>query len=230
MTTAMNDTPPQRHALIVQGGWDGHTPRKCADLFAPLLIDAGYHVKVADTLDAYLDADYMRQLSLIVPIWTMDQISDGQWKGLDTAVQAGAGLAGFHGGMIDAFRNNTEYQWMTGAQWVAHPGNCIERYTVFITDDTHPITAGLDDFELHDTEQYYCHHDPGNRVLCETVFDQAHGDPSLYHQNCVMPYAYTKTWGKGRVFCACWGHTFADFDVPEAKEIVFRGMQWASKT
>ena len=218
-----------KQALIVFGGWDGHTPRQSAEVFAPLLDEAGYEVHLKDSLDAYLDRDLLAQQSLIVPLWTMGQISAEQWQGLNHAVQSGVGLAGFHGGMIDAFRDNTEYQWMTGAQWVAHPGNCIQRHTVYLEDATHPITAGLDDFELRDTEQYYCHHDPGNTVLATTVFDQAHGDPSLYTQNAILPYAWTKTWGKARVFGACWGHTHRDFEVPEAKEIVRRGMLWASR-
>ena len=134
----MSTPTPKKNALIVTGGWDGHTPKKCADLFAPLLEKAGFTVKVSDTLDAYLDADYLKEVALIVPIWTMDTISHDQWNGLNQAVQNGAGLAGFHGGMIDAFRNNNEYQWMTGAQWVAHPGDCIERYTVEICDDDSP--------------------------------------------------------------------------------------------
>lgn len=225
----MSKTPAKKQALIVFGGWDGHTPKQSAEVFAPLLDEAGYDVHLKDSLDAYADEELMAGLDLIVPIWTMDKISDDQWKGLNTAVQSGVGLAGFHGGMIDSFRENTEYQWMTGAQWVAHPGNCIERYVVYLEDDTHPITAGLDDFELLGTEQYYCHHDPGNNVLATTVFDQAQGDPSLYTQQAILPYAWTKTWGKARVFGACWGHTYEDFDVPEAKEIVRRGMLWASR-
>ncbi|MEM6756147.1 MAG: ThuA domain-containing protein [Planctomycetota bacterium] len=225
----MSKTPERKKALIVYGGWDGHTPKESAEIFAPLLDEAGYDVTLRDTLDAYLDADAMAALHLVVPIWTMGQISGEQWAGLNTAVQSGVGVAGFHGGMIDAFRENVEYQWMTGAQWVAHPGNCIERYRVYLEDAGHPITAGLDDFDLPDTEQYYCHHDPGNLVLATTVFDQGHGDPSLYHQGAVLPYAWTKSWGKARVFCAAWGHTYKDFDVPEAKEIVRRGMLWASR-
>ncbi|MEM1445761.1 MAG: ThuA domain-containing protein, partial [Planctomycetota bacterium] len=174
----MNDTPDPKRALIVFGGWDGHTPKESAELFGQALGDAGYAVTLRDTLDAYLDQGALAATDLIVPLWTMGEISDDQWKGLNAAVQSGTGLAGFHGGMIDAFRKNTEYQWMTGAQWVSHPGNCIERHTVHITDAGlgHPITAGLDDFELYDTEQYYCHVDPGNHVLCDTVFDQGHGD------------------------------------------------------
>ena len=219
----------KKKALITWGGWSGHTPQQSAELFAPLLQDAGYDVDVVNTLDVYTDRDRMHSLDLLVPIWTMAEITKEQWQGLDAAIQSGVGLAGFHGGMIDSFRTNTEYQWMTGVQWVSHPGNCIERYTVYIEDESHPITAGLDDFELPNTEQYYCHHDPGNNVLCTTVFDQAQGNPSLYTQNAVHPYAWTKTWGKARVFGACWGHTDADFDVPEAKEIVRRGMLWASR-
>lgn len=83
--------------------------------------------------------------------------------------------------MADAFRNNTEYQWMVGGQWVAHPGNIID-YTVNIVDHSDPITAGLADFQMH-SEQYYMHVDPANQVLATTTFSgeyaglgERHGD------------------------------------------------------
>ena len=218
-----------RNALIVWGGWDGHTPKESADVFVPLLKERDFDVTVSDTLDSYLDEKLMESLHLIVPIWTMGEISKEQWQGLDKAVQSGVGLAGFHGGMIDAFRNNTQYQWMTGAQWVSHPGNCIPHYVVEVLDPNHEITRGIDGFELTDTEQYYCHIDPGVDVLCTTTFEGAYGDPSLYRVGTVMPYAWTKTWGRARVFGASWGHTYKDFDVPEARESVLRGMCWAAK-
>ncbi len=216
-------------ALIVWGGWDGHTPRQSAELFAKELTDSGYDVAVRDTLDAYTDAELMSSLDLIVPMWTMGEIGAEQWKGLRDAVRSGVGIAGFHGGIIDSFRANTEYQWMTGGQWVSHPGGCIRRYTVRIADPEHEITRGIDAFEMVGTEQYYVHVDPANDVLCSTVFDGAYGDTSLYSQGTVMPYAWTKHWGSGRVFVACWGHTYKDFEVPEAREIVKRGMLWASR-
>lgn len=219
----------KRKALIVHGGWQGHTPKESAEVFAPVLENDGFDVTVKDSMDLYTDQSFMNELSLIVPIWTMGEISKEQWQGLDQAVQNGVGLAGFHGGMIDAFRQNTEYQWMTGAQWVSHPGNAEMTYKVRITDPDHAITRDLQDFTLPGTEQYYCHFDPGVKVLCTTTFDQDAGNPSLYRHGTVMPYAWTKTWGKGRVFGACWGHTYKDFDVPEAREIVKRGMLWASR-
>ena len=208
-----------KKALVVWGGWDGHTPKECADLFAPWLDSRGYDVEVANSLDVYTDEDKMKSLSLIVPMWTMGDISKEQCTGLLQAVAEGVGIAGFHGGMCDSFRQETQYQWMTGGQWVAHPGGCIPKYEVNIVDMNHEITSGIQDFELQDTEQYYMHVDPCNHVLATTRFSEG----------CVIPAAWTKMWGKGRVFYASFGHTHKDFEVPEALELVQRGMLWASR-
>jgi type 1 glutamine amidotransferase len=126
--------------------------------------------------------------------------------------------------MADAFRNNTNYQFMVGGQWVAHPGNIID-YTVHITDREDPITAGLDDFAMH-SEQYYMHVDPANEVLATTTFS---GQYCAWVDGVVMPVVWKRRWGAGRIFYASVGHVAADFDVPEAKEIVRRGLLWAAR-
>ena len=96
-----------KSALFVWGGWDGHEPKQCVDIFAPFLREQGYQVEIADTLDVYLDTEKMRSLSLIVPVWTMGTITPEQEAGLLEAVKSGVGIAGWHGGMADSFRNNT---------------------------------------------------------------------------------------------------------------------------
>ncbi len=208
-----------KKALVVWGGWDGHTPKECAELFAPWLAEQGYDVEVSNTLESYEDEDKMKSLSLVVPMWTMGEISGEQAQGLLNAVESGVGIAGFHGGMCDSFRQNTNYQWMTGGQWVAHPGGCIPQYDVNIVDHDHPITKGIKDFTMRDTEQYYLHVDPSNNVLATTTFESG----------CVMPAVWTRMWGEGRVFYASIGHTDKDFEIPEALDIVQRGMLWASR-
>lgn len=218
-----------KKALVVYGGWDGHTPRQSVDVFVPLLRAHGYEVRMSDTLDVYADAPRMSEVDLIVQCWTMGQISAEQWKGLSEAVRRGTGLAGWHGGIIDSFRQHTDYQWMTGGQWVAHPGGCIPRYEVHITDPQHPITKGTKSFVLTNTEQYYVHVDPAVHVLCRTTFTGEHEPRDCYEAGTTMPYAWTRRWGQGRIFVACWGHTYRDFDVPEAKTIMWRGMIWASR-
>ena len=216
-------------ALCVWGGWEGHTPKESVDRFSPWLAEQGFTVEMADSTRVYADTDTMRGADLIVQCITMSTIEPEQESGLLEAVRNGTGFAGWHGGVADSFRANTGYQFMTGGQFVAHPGNCIPRYDVAVTDDTHTITKNISGFTLTDTERYYMHTDPANHVLCTTTFTGEPDGADLYPPGTVIPYAWTRQYGRGRVFVACWGHTFRDFDVPEAAEIVKRGLLWASR-
>ena len=213
-----------KKALFVVGGWDGHTPFESANLFAELLRQEDYDVEISDTLDAYLDVEKLKGLDLIIPTWTMDTISKEQLAGLLTAVESGVGVAGWHGCMGDSFRDAVEYQFMVGGQWVAHPGNIID-YTVNITNHEHPITQGLPDFQMH-SEQYYMHVDPNNNVLATTTFSDEH---LPWIKGAVIPVTWTRMWGLGRVSYCSLGHVVADFDVAQAREMVRRGLLWASK-
>jgi type 1 glutamine amidotransferase len=215
-----------KNALMVWGGWEGHEPRQTVERFAPFLKESGFDVRIESSMDVYTDADYMNSLSLVVPIWTMGSISPEQEKGLLAAVQSGVGLAGWHGGTGDAFRNSTSYQWMVGGQWVAHPGNIID-YTVQISNVDHEITRGLNDFAMK-SEQYYMHTDPGNKVLATTTFSGEH-EGADWIAGTVMPVLWTRMWGQGRVFYSSLGHVSSDFEVYEAAETVRRGMLWAAR-
>lgn len=212
-------------ALMITGGWDGHEPCQCAAIFADWLRTLRWEVILSDTLDILLDASALNGLSVIIPVWTMGKIGTEQSAALRTAVQNGVGLAGWHGGMCDAFREDTEYQFMTGGQWVAHPGNII-KYRVNIKQDSAGFMEGLKDFEM-ESEQYYMHTDPGNEVLATTTFTGEHGDVP-WIAGTVMPVAWKRRYGKGRVFYTSLGHVAKDFNIPEAAEIVRRGILWAA--
>lgn len=214
-----------KQALITYGGWDGHSPKEGSELFARLLTDKGFTVTLRDDLDVLAQGDPLQIYDLIVVNWTMSQITSDQMKGLSDAITAGAGLAGFHGGLGDAFRNDTWFQFMVGGQFVAHPGNKIN-YTVEIKKTDHPITQGLSSFEMKDTEQYYMHVDPAVEVLATTTFS---GEHSPETKGVVMPVAWTKPWGKGRVSYCSLGHEPKDFHVPEAQELILRSMLWAAR-
>jgi uncharacterized protein len=215
-----------KSALLVWGGWAGHEPKQCADIFAPWLKSKGFKVTVSDTLDIYLNKRRMKNYSVILPIWTMGEITPEQCKGLTDAVHGGVGLAGWHGGMGDSFRNAVQYQFMVGGQWVSHPGGVI-KYGVNVTNHDDPITRNIPDFRMH-SEQYYMHTDPGNDVLATTTFTGRHGGVS-WIKGTVMPVAWKRRWGKGRVFYSSLGHVAKDFDVPEALEIMKRGILWAAR-
>lgn len=213
-----------KSVLMVWGGWEGHEPKQCVDVFAPILESEGFEVEISNSLDSYLDEEKMNSLSLIVPVCTMASITGEQENGLLTAVRNGVGIAGWHGGMGDSFRNNTGYQFMVGGQWVEHPGGIVE-YVVNIVKPDDPIVHGINDFKMV-SEQYYMHVDPSNDVLATTTFS---GDYYPWVAGCVMPVVWKRMYGKGRVFYTSLGHVAKDFDVPEAKEIVRRGMLWAAR-
>ena len=215
-----------KKALIVWGGWDGHEPKQCAEIAADILRKESFDVTVSATLDSFTDEALMKSLDLIVPVWTMGTIAGPQEAGLLNAVRNGAGVAGWHGGMCDAFRLNTEYQFMTGGQWVAHPGGIVD-YRVNILDRNDPITKGIRDFAMK-SEQYYMHIDPGSTVLATTTFTGEHGGID-WVKGTVMPVVWKRMYSKGRVFYMSLGHVAKDLMVPEAHEILRRGMLWAAR-
>jgi type 1 glutamine amidotransferase len=212
--------------LIVWGGWDGHEPEAVAGVFEELLRAEGFQVAVETSLDAFKDRDRMRDLDVIVPVWTMGTINTEQLLPLVEAVTSGVGLAGCHGGMCDAFREATEYQFMTGGQWVAHPGNDAVTYEVRMTGD-HWITRGREAFEVT-SEQYYLHVDPSNTVLAVTRFPIADG-PHAPNGPFDMPVVWTRMHGQGRVFYNSLGHTASVLRHPECLEICRRGLLWAAR-
>jgi type 1 glutamine amidotransferase len=216
-----------KRALIVWGGWDGHEPQQVAEIFRQVLSNDGFDVEVSDTLDAFLDAPKIMGLSLIVPVWTMGKITQEQVKPVLEAVKAGTGIAGCHGGMCDSFREETEWQFMTGGQWVAHPGNDGVRYKVKIGPTKSPITEGITNFEVS-SEQYYMHIDPAVKVLATTRFPVADG-PHMLNDPVDMPVIWTKRYGQGKVFYNSLGH-HADVVASEPNlTIMRRGFAWAAK-
>ncbi len=226
--TAAGDGLPSlkgKKILMVWGGWNGHFPKELTEKVLSYLEAQGAIVTVSDSLGVYTNKEIMDNTDLIFQSHTMGKISKEQEKGLLEAVKNGVGLAGTHGGLGDSFRDNTEYQFMVGGQWVAHPGGVID-YTVEITDKNDPLTRGLGNFKIK-SEQYYMHVDPNVKVLATTTFNADHAN---WIDKAVIPVVWKKTYGKGRVFYISVGHTPADFDIPESWEILTRGIRWASES
>lgn len=217
----MTDSP--NRALIVSGGWPGHQPLKFAEIIGGMLGDAGLSVTASDTLDVLEGAEELRHYALIVPNWTMGRIRAEQSKNLRAAVEAGTGLAGFHGGMGDAFREDTDFQFMVGGQFVAHPGG-IRPYRVEMGPTAHAITHGLSGFDI-ESEQYYLHVDPSNTVLATTTFDGQHAP---WTAGTVMPVAWVRPYGQGRVFYSSVGHDPREWEDPVVAELHRRGLLWAA--
>ncbi|TQS69923.1 hypothetical protein ERN12_16700 [Rhodobacteraceae bacterium] len=212
-----------KNALIFWGGWDGHEPEATSRIVEDMLQAEGFTVTRKEGTEVLAEGDTGR-FDLIVPMITQAQITKDELTALIAAIEGGTGLAGFHGGMGDAFRREPDYQFMVGGQWVAHPGNIID-YRVNIAQPDDPLVAGIGDFDYH-SEQYFMHVDPGLNVLATTTFDGTHA-PST--KGTVMPVVWTHHYGKGRVFYSALGHVAQEFDTPQMREILRRGLVWAAR-
>jgi type 1 glutamine amidotransferase len=213
-----------RKALIVYGGWPGHEPKETSALLAGDLKTEGFEVEVSDTLDSFLDEARLKTFDLIVPHWTMGELKGEQEKALVSAIESGVGLGGVHGGMGDAFRGNTLYQFAVGGQFVAHPDNHRD-YVVNFAKTKDPIIAGLEDFTIH-SEQYYMHVDPSNEVLATTTFQSA---SAPWVNGTVMPVAWKRKYGAGRVFYQSIGHSVKELQISQVREMTRRGLLWAAR-
>lgn len=212
-----------RNALIVWGGWNGHEPEQCAAIVRSILEEDGFAVRVETSTEAFADPA-IAELSLIVPIVTMSNIAKEEVLNLSAAVREGVGLAGYHGGMGDSFRESVDYQFLVGGQWVAHPGDIID-YRVDITRPGDPVMEGLASFPYR-SEQYYMHVDPSNEVLATTTFN---GDHAYWIDGVVMPVVWKRHHGKGRIFYSSLGHVAREFEVQPMRTILRRGMSWAAR-
>lgn len=216
-----------KKALVVQGGWDGHQPKQVSEIFARVLKEEGFEVEVSDTLESFKDADALKQLSLIVPIWTMGKVDGKYVENVVGAVASGVGLAGCHGGMCDAFRESLMWQWVTGGQFLAHPGNDGTKHTIHMGPVRHEITDGVRDFEVS-TEQYYMLVDPGVTVLAYSRFPNAPGDYATTGAT-NMPVMWVRNWGKGRVFYSSLGHQANVVEAEPHLTMMRRGFRWAAR-
>nr|WP_216077226.1 ThuA domain-containing protein [Isoptericola sediminis] len=214
--------------MVVRGGWDGHDPVGTTDVFIPVLEDAGFEVSVEDSLEVYADETAMERTDLIVQSWTMGDILVDEMHGLRVAVENGTGLAGWHGGLLDAFRNATDYHHLVGGQFVAHPGDLVEHDVVVRPERAdHPVVAGLAPRAHLTTEQYWVQSDPLCDVLMSTTHEVRPGVP--WHEPATVPVAWTRRWGAGKVFACTVGHTVADVRHPTIHEVISRGMLWAAR-
>ena len=230
----------QRRALIVRGGWEGHEPVQATDLFIPHLRDHGFDVQVADSPAPYADPELMAATDLIVQCMTMSTIEREQIAGLVSAVEAGTGLAGWHGGIADAYRNSADYLQLVGGQFAHHAAiappdqltgeqsDNYQHYTIELTElgRSHPVTAGVEDFSLT-TEQYWVLSDEYNEVLATTT--QAKRDYDAWDRPVTFPAVWTRHWGDGRIVVSTAGHRLEIVQDPSVRRIIEQGLLWAAR-
>ncbi len=143
-------------------------------------------------------------------------------------VRGGGGLMLVHFacGAFEEFK--AEYLELAGRVWFGAtppPGKRQHdphgRFTVNITDVPHPITRGLEDFEIAD-ELYTCLEGELPITVLATAVSRVDGQ--------TYPMAFIHQYGEGRVFHSVLGHDNIAFRNPGAAELHRRGAAWVART
>jgi type 1 glutamine amidotransferase len=217
-----------RQALIVRGGWEGHSPVEATERFIPFLKEQGFAVETHDGPEVYADVERMAATDLVVQCYTQGEATEEQVLGLSAAVAAGTGLAGWHGGVCDSYRGSPDYLHLTGGQWAAHPGGFVQHDVRVLPEKAdHELMTGLNPVWSLDTEQYWVLTDELNEVLATTTFGVR--DDTPWRQEVTCPAVWTRVWGQGRVFVSTIGHKLEDLDHPDVRTLTERGLLWASR-
>jgi len=204
---------PNINTLLFAGG-SIHDWKGCGDALEECLKDceALELTKVEDDLSV-LKAPGLDPYQLLVFYYTVGEITEAQKNGLLNWVASGKGYVGVHSA-ADSFRECPEYRAMVGGWFVTHPH--FRPYQVSVLDAEHPITEGLDEFMVED-EQYITDYDPRVHVLATALY-----------QGIARPVAWTKTWGKGKVFYLALGHNPDACRHQTFKVMLTRGCLWAA--
>ena len=134
-----------------------------------------------------------------------------QEAGLFGFVSGGKGLVGIHG---TAWWIGGRAADLIGGHANWHPPGGT--FTVHIEDADHPITQGVEDFEVED-EIYMSAYDPYLHIIASAEWsDRPH------------PMAWVKPYGDGRVFYTALGHGPGTFERPSMQKLVGQGVQWAA--
>ena len=209
--------------LIVWGGLELHQPRECSEIVAKMLREDGLSVDITADYGAFAEPA-IRERKLVIPNITGDTLDRASEKNLISAVRGGVGLGGHHGALATSFRDAWDFHYMTGVQWVQHPGD-IRDYRVDIVRGDDPVMAGIESFDYH-SEQYYLLYDQTVDILATTTFD---GAPDPMVRGVTVPVVLKRQFGRGRIFYSSLGHQAHEFGHTPMRTILRRGLGWAAR-
>jgi type 1 glutamine amidotransferase len=215
-----------RNALVVVNGDDiHHDLLSAATVFQQLGIEAGLVTRRAMGLNRFVDARPETADAHVYLFYTAGgQFPTAQQEALAASVAAGKGLVGVHGANIlgwegdDVDPADRPYFDLLGNRYLSHgPGHHEGRHTIEIVGE-HPITEGLEDFELFDEYYEFEFADDDVQILAQR--HRADGE--------VIPVLYVRTIGAGRVVYLALGHDMRSWGEPPVRTLVRRSLAWAA--
>jgi len=197
---------------MVQGG--GHNWKKHFPILAEVLKKTGdFEITMSEDLDE-LRAENIKKYDVVLFYGSGNNFKDpAQEKGLCDFVRNGGGYAGIHSAS-DSFKKSDAYWEMVGGRFSGHGHG---KYKVYIYDKEHPITKGLDDFEIEDETYRHAYH----KNACIRVLTR------MNRGNERQAMCWVTHYGKGRMFYTANGHGTPAWTNPAFQRLATRGIYWA---
>jgi len=225
-------------ALLIAGGAPYHnTPDHYEALAGQQAGPAGLNLTVTDDW-AGQTTDQLRRYDLVVLWATVGDSPPEPVHALFDAVRRGTPLLGLHAApyTVRMVEGGPE---AVGSSYIKRfPHLPYQQITVHVEDPTHPVTAGVADFQI--TDELYCLDDLGNDVRVLATYDgrQANapyrGDPRPQHEDAHAwrmqqphaPLVYVKQHGEGKICINALGHDGAALRNPGFRQITTQAVQW----
>jgi len=208
-----------RYRILIITGESDHDWRATTQVLRQILEDARFEVKVTEEPAVLETRALNRYSALLLNYSCKTRWSKGQERALLRFVAGGKGLIAIHAAN-NSFPKWSTYHKMLGMSWRKDKADCRhELHVVRLVDQRHPITRGLNGFQIRDAIGVGFRKAAKIQVLAVTHSQESEGD---------IPLIFVRRFGRGRVFNTLLGHDVASLLNESFAEVLQRGARWAS--
>ncbi|MCK8475553.1 ThuA domain-containing protein [Microbacterium aurugineum] len=210
-------------ALVVVGGDDTHHDLLgAADVLTRIGSAAGFVTSPAVGMQRFVNPRPETADADVYVLYDSGAAFGGdQQAALAAAVSAGKGVVALHMSNVmgDPEGADRAYRDLLGNHYLSHgPGHHEGRHRIDMVA-AHPVTDGVDDFELFDEYYEFAFADDNHTVLAERTREDG----------VRIPVLYAREVGEGRVVYFALGHDMRAWGEPSFRRILAQAIRWAGR-
>lgn len=208
----LSSTEPRRVEILVLGHEsEHHNSEKLMIYLQTPLFQRGINLTYTTDLNDLNEITLNNYDGLMIYA-NHEEINSEQESALKSYVQNGKALIPLHAASY-CFQNSDWYIGAVGGQFSTHGTG---DFTANILDKSHPVMAGIEEFETWDETYVHTKVNPDMLVLMERRENDK-----------IEPYTWVRNEGKGRVFYTAYGHNEKTWEKPQFHQLVANGILWA---